>query len=81
MARLVSAYSRDEAQELLESYKKCERAIVDGTAKEYKIGSRMYTALDLDQIRKRINELAALVDALTAGKRAPQAALVVPRDF
>jgi len=81
MARLVSPYTRDEALALLESYKACERAIVDGTAKEYKIGSRMYTALDLDQIRKRINELAALVDALAVGRRAPQAALVVPRDL
>jgi len=81
MARIVSPYTRDEALELLDSYKKCEKAIVDGTAQEYRIGSRAYTALDLDTIRKRINELTALVDALTVGRRAPQAALVVPRDL
>ena len=81
MARIVSGYSLDEARALLAIYKACELAIVDGTAKEYRIGSRAYTALDLDQIRKRINELAAVVDALAAGRRRPQAALVVPRDL
>ena len=81
MARIVSGYSLDEARALLEMYKACELAIVGGTAKEYRIGSRAYTALNLDEIRKRINELAALVDALRTGRRRPQAARVVPRDM
>ena len=81
MARMVSPYTRDEAIELLASYKACERAIVDGTAKEYRIGSRAYTALDLTEIRKRINELAALADALRTGRRMTRTAIVVPRDL
>lgn len=77
----ISPYTLDEARTLLAKYKEAEMALVDGQAQSYRIGSREFTALDLNLIQRRIRELAKTIAGMTNGARTKRAAMVVPRDL
>ena len=52
-----AAYSHEEAKLYLTQYKEALTALVDGQAKEYTIGSRSVTLLDIDDIERMIDKL------------------------
>lgn len=78
---VTSAYTLSEAQEILTLYKQAEKDLVSGQATHYKIGTREFTALDLDEIRKNIERLGNIVEALSGKARTKRVARVVPRDL
>ncbi|MDD3881901.1 MAG: DUF6148 family protein [Eubacteriales bacterium] len=77
----TDAYTINEAREMLALWKECERALASGTAKEYKIGTREFTAIDLPDIAARINYFGNLVEALSGKVRTKRVVRVVPRDL
>ena len=77
----VSPYSLEEATQLLAMYKAAEIALVNGQAQSYRIGSREFTAIDLELIQQRIRELAKMIAGLTGAMRTKRAVMVVPRDL
>ena len=56
-----AAYTHEEAKLYLTQYKEALTALVDGQAKEYTIGSRSVTLLDIDDIERMIDKFAAIV--------------------
>lgn len=78
---VTSAYTLAEAREQLELWKECERSLADGQAKSYRIGSREFTAFDLNEVAKRIEYFANLVNALSGRVRTSRVVRVVPRDL
>ena len=78
---VTSAYTLTEARHMLAVWKECEEAIASGTAKAYRVGTREYTALDLDLIAERIRFFANLCDALEGGQRSSRVVRIVPRDL
>ncbi len=78
---VTSAYTLAEAREQLELWKECERSLADGQAKSYRIGSREFTAFDLNEVAKRIEYFANLVNALSGKVRTSRVVRVVPRDL
>ena len=40
MMAITTAYTLTEAQEMLDAWKACEKALASGQAKEYRVGSR-----------------------------------------
>lgn len=77
----TSAYTLQEAREQLNLWKQCEKALANGQAKAYRIGTREYTAFDLSEIGKRIEYFANLVEALSGSVRTNRVVRVVPRDL
>lgn len=77
----TSAYTLTEAREQLQLWKECEKALAGGQAKAYRIGSREYTAFDLNEIAKRIEYFANVVEALSGTVRTSRVVRVVPRDL
>lgn len=77
----ISAYTLPEAIEMLRLYKQAEKDLVTGQATHYKIGSREFTSLDLDEIRKNIERLSNIVEALQGRARTSRVVRVVPRDL
>lgn len=75
-----SAYTLEEAREFLTLWKDCERSLASGQTKSYRVGTREYTALDLDDIAARIQFFANLVESLSGVVRTSRRVLVVPRD-
>lgn len=78
---ILSAYTLEEAREQLRLWKDCERALSSGQAKAYRIGSREYTAFDLDEIAGRIRHFANVIAGLTGAVRTSSVVRVVPRDL
>lgn len=77
----ISAYTLEEAQNMLGLCKEALRELVSGQAKSYKIGSREFTALDLNDLNKQIIYFSNLVEALSGSVRTTRVARVVPRDL
>lgn len=77
----LNAYTLEEAQEMLKLCKDALRELVSGQAKSYKIGSREYTALDINDLNKQIIYFSNLVEALSGSVRTTRVARVVPRDL
>lgn len=77
----ISGYTLDEAKEMLEKWKDCEKQLASGQAERYKVGSREYQAIDLDKIASRIQYFSNLVEALSGGVRTKRVTRVVPRDL
>ena len=50
----TGAYTLEEAREYLTLWKDCERALATGQAKAYRVGSREFTAFDLDEVAAQI---------------------------
>lgn len=74
-------YTLTEAREMLKLWKACEKALAEGQVKEYRIGTREYTALNLPEITARITHFANVVDSKTGAVRTSGVARVVPRDL
>lgn len=77
----MAAYTLAEAQEMLRLWKDCERQLATGQAKEYKIGTREYRAIDLPYIISRVNYFANLVAQLSGTTKSTRVHRVVPRDL
>jgi hypothetical protein len=75
------AYTRNEAVEQLAIWKECFRSIAEGEAAHYRIGSREYTALNLDEVRKNIEFFADIIESYDGNVRTRRVAVVVPRDL
>ena len=77
----ITGYTLEEAQEMLSKWKACEQALASGQAEHYRIGSREYTAIDLDKIAARITYFSNLVEALSGSVRTRRCVRIVPRDL
>ena len=75
------AYTYAEAKEYLAMYKAALTALVDGQAKEYTIGSRSVTLLDLEDIERMIDKFAAICEKYETGNRPARNVAVVFRDM
>ena len=78
---IISAYSLDEALEMLELWKGAEKALASGQVTSYRVGTRECTLIDLEDIRAAINYFSNLVDALSGTVRTKRVTRVVPRDL
>ena len=78
---ITTIWTLAEAQEMVGELKKAIRSIVSGTAKSYKIGSREYTALDLDDLQSMLNYYGNVVESLQGNGRKNRVVRVVPRDL
>ena len=57
-----AAYTYEEAKEYLRLNKEALRALMDGQAKEYTIGSRSVTFLDVEDIERQVAKFTKIVD-------------------
>lgn len=78
---LNTAYTISEAREYLQLWKDAERALASGQAKAYRVGTREFTALDLNEIAKRIEYFANVIESLSGKTRNTRVARVVFRDL
>jgi hypothetical protein len=76
-----TAYTLTEAKEMLATWKACELALASGQAKEYRIGSREFTSIDLPDIANRINYFSNVVESLSGTVRTSRVTRIVPRDL
>lgn len=76
-----TAYSHEDAKRYLAMYKEALTALVDGQAKEYTIGSRSVTLLDLDDIERMIDKFAAICEKYETNSRPARNVAVVFRDM
>jgi len=77
----TTAYTLQEAKTMLELVKEAHKELITGQAKSYRIGTREYTALDLDDLMKQIEYFSNLVEALSGAVRTKRVVRVVPRDL
>lgn len=77
----TSAYTLEEARGMLTLCKQALRDLLSGQAKSYRIGTREFTALDADELRKQIVYFSNLVEALSGTVRTRRVTRVVPRDL
>lgn len=77
----ITAYKLEEAQEMLALCKEALKELISGQAKKYRVGSREFTALDVDDLMDQIVYFSNLVEALSGGVRTKRVARVVPRDL
>ena len=75
-----AAYTYDEAKMYLKQYKDALTALVDGQAKEYTIGSRSVTLLDLADIERMIDKFSGICEKYETDARPPRSVAVVFRD-
>lgn len=77
----LNAYTLTQARSMLALCKEALEALLTGQAKHYKIGSREYTALDIDDLLKQIVYFSNIVEAQEGSVRTNRVARVVPRDL
>lgn len=77
----INAYTLSEAREMLTLCKTALRELITGQAKSYRVGTREYTALDIDDLKREIEYFGNLVEALSGSVRTKRVARVVPRDL
>nr|DAU77513.1 MAG TPA: hypothetical protein [Caudoviricetes sp.] len=77
----INAYTLDEAQEMLNLCKQALKELINGQAKSYRVGTREFTALDLDDLKAEIIYFSNIVEALSGSVRTKRVARVVPRDL
>ena len=77
----INAYTLDEAQEMLNLCKQALKELITGQAKRYRVGTREFTALDLDDLKAEIIYFSNIVEALSGSVRTKRVARVVPRDL
>jgi hypothetical protein len=75
------AYTLTEARTMLGLVKEAHKALITGQAKSYRIGTREYTALDLDDLMKQIEYFSNVVESLSGAVRSKRVARIVPRDL
>lgn len=77
----TSVWTMEEAQAMVKEIKTAIKSIVNGTAQEYRIGSRTYTALNLEELNAMLNYFGNVVEALSGKVRTNRVVRVVPRDL
>lgn len=77
----ITGYTLDEAKEMLDQWKACEKALASGQAQSYRVGTREWTSIDLKEISERIVYFSNLVEALSGNVRTRRVTRVVPRDL
>ena len=77
----ITAYSLAEAKEMLQLCKDALKELISGQAKSYRVGTRDFTALDVDELMDQIVYFSNLVEALSGKVRTKRVARVVPRDL
>jgi len=77
----TSVWTLEEAQTMVEEIKTAIKSIVNGTARAYKVGTREYTALDLDELNAMLNYFGNVVESLSGKVRTNRVVRVVPRDL
>ncbi len=77
----INAYTLDEAQKMLNLCKQALKELINGQAKSYRVGTREFTALDLDDLKAEIIYFSNIVEALSGSVRTKRVARVVPRDL
>ncbi|MDO4620025.1 MAG: DUF6148 family protein [Lachnospiraceae bacterium] len=77
----TSAYTLAEATEMLTLCKTALRELISGQAKAYRVGSREFTALNIDELKDWIIYFSDIVEALSGKARTTRVARVVPRDL
>lgn len=78
---ITDIWSHQEALEMVSEIKKAIKSIVSGTAKEYTIGTRKYTALDLDELNSLLRYFGNVAEATGGTVRTNRVVRVVPRDL
>lgn len=78
---ITTIWTLTEAQEMVTQIKEAIRSIVSGTAKEYRVGTREYTALDLDELNAMLTYFGNVVESLSGNVRTNRVVRVVPRDL
>lgn len=77
----TNAYTLDEAKEMLEKVKDAHKQLITGQAKSYRIGTREFTSLDLNELMGQIEYFSNLVEVLSGQVRKTRVVRVVPRDL
>lgn len=79
---ILDGYTLERARDLQSKVQDAIDSIVTGTAKSYKIGTREYTSLNLDELWKMLKDCNDTIVALTTvPKRNRRVVRVVPRDL
>ena len=76
----IDGFTLAEAREQLGLWKDCAKELAKGQAKSYRVGTREFTALDMDDIYKMIKYFSGIVDKLTGAARSTRVQTVVFRD-
>jgi transposase-like protein len=72
-------FTLSEAQEQLALWKECAKELATGQAKRYRIGTREFEAIDLEEVYAMIQRFAEIVSALDGTSRSRRVQVVVPR--
>jgi len=78
---VATAFTLPEARQMLTLVKQAHKELITGQAKSYRIGTREYTALDLDDLMQQIRYFSDVVESLSGSIRTKRVARVVPRDL
>ena len=70
MSHFADAFSVSELQDLLQAWKDCYLALATGQAKYYRIGTREFQTIDLDEIKDQIKALQDAIDEKNGNKKA-----------
>ena len=76
-----SAWTLEEAKHMLDLCKEAHKELITGQAKSYRVGTREFTALDLEELMKQIEYFSNVVESLSGSVRTKRVARVVPRDL
>ena len=60
----TQVWTLEEAQAMLASWKEAARALASGQVKEYQIGTRKLTMLDMETIERQIRHFGEVADEL-----------------
>ena len=77
----TTAYDLVEARSMLTLCKTALNELVSGQAKSYRVGTREFTALDIDELLRLIRYYSDLVESLSGKTRGSSVVRVVPRDL
>lgn len=75
-----AAYTYQEVCTYLDEYKAALSALVNGQVKEYTIGTRSVTMMDIGDIEAMIDKFAAIKEKYESNTRPPRSVAVVFRD-
>lgn len=75
------AYTMEEARQCLADAKQALQDTLAGQAKRYRIGTREYESLSLEDLRRMIEYYANIVESLSGSVRTKRVARIVPRDL
>ncbi len=78
---VTTAYTLTEARRMLKIWKDCEEALATGRVKQYTIGTRTLTMIDMEDIQKQIERYANIIEALSGSVRTTKVVRAVPRDL